>query len=217
MNRLIIVFIVSIFMLLSCDGKVTITLYTEDIIGLNTDEPVYTDAVVGFSAPSDDQKTFVNNLLAKYFKDATNFREESINYSSYIFADVKIPLLRKSETMEINDLFYIVVKQGSSGSNFGLGMNKEKYEALQAEVSEEFYQTIDIDDWVFRIKLNNDSKRDFNLTTECCYINDVAYPFSNTMKIKNRDTVDMLIPSVLRDYIWSQRETIFAKIWSSGK
>jgi len=208
-------FIIYLFSIIffSCNGKIESDLYLRDLIDAekNIEECIMTKAVIGFESPSEENKEKVINFIKQNFREVSNVREKPVDYSTYLYADIKIPIknIQSPFPKDLEDLFYIIVKKENDNINFGIGLNQNVFIKIKKYVSDEFWQTLDIDNWSFKIIFNNDTRENYNLNVNCCYINNYPYPFSHTIEFFPRDNLEIFIPDVLRDYAYNKGETIF--------
>ena len=81
-------------LLAGCSGEVSTDLYIQDILGaLELDEEVLTIGTISIEAGGSEFMEGMVNFFNMYFREPTNFREQSQDYSTYTMADVKIPVL----------------------------------------------------------------------------------------------------------------------------
>ncbi len=221
MIKKMFLFLTALSIMVSCDGKITANLFLRDLIDAEADKEniIFTSAVLGIESPGEDSKQKVIDFIKANFREATNFRSESIGYDNYLIADIKIPIKHKdtSKPKDMEDIFYIITEEKDETLYLGFGLNKNVFEKIKNYVSEEFWQTMDIKDWSLRIIFNNDTRDEYDLTVNCCFINDYPYPFSHTLKFNPRDNLNIYIPDVLRDYCYDNKETFFSTLKQNKK
>ena len=100
-------------------------------------------------------------MITTWFRDAQNFRETTIDFSTYLVADIKIPVAYadNEQVKKEQDLLSIIVRKDKPNElDFGIRLNKNVFAKIQEHVRDMFYQDLSISDWTFSIDLKNDTK-----------------------------------------------------------
>jgi len=210
-----ILYIIFIIFLVSCEMEVSGNIYLQDLIDTiqNPQENFYTEANVAFEILSDKDKEKYMNFISNHFKDAKNFRIESRGLKTFIYADIKIPIvLKKNDSQHLAHLISIIVDSIQENEiDFGIYLNKDKFKQLQDYVQEEYLTNLSISDLKIYTKIMNNTKSDATIHLTSVYANQEPVPFPKEFSLKKRDTINIEISNVLRDYIYENDTAIFAK------
>ncbi|MFZ7134710.1 MAG: DUF7424 family protein, partial [Eubacteriales bacterium] len=178
-----VVLLLATMLFVGCDGELTATIYVRDVIDLSEEknEILYTNAVVAIESPGESNVEFLKQKMKEWFREAKNFRTSSKDFTNYMVADIKIPVYNLDiKNQEIEDLFSVVVVNGSNTDDvhIGLSIKKEAFQRIADYVSNQFYSTISISDWELNIVVNNDTRQIVNMTAQSVYIDNtpVFYP-----------------------------------------
>lgn len=191
--------------LTGCGGQGTIDLYVQDVFEIveGTDEQLLTSAVISVESPGEDYNQQLIELLELNFRNATNARTMSQDYSTYIVMDVKVPLLTLDDfekLWENGDALAIVAFDMEDGSAaFGLALNSDKLEELFGAFSEEVWEPISIEDFSFIIKLYNDTRNPVSVALQGVYVNQVPVAYEAVYEMARRDVLEIRLGDVARD------------------
>ena len=97
------------------------------------------------------------------------------------------------------NLMTLVLTPDSGGTiQLGVQLNKAKFDALNAQVSEDYYGDITMEDLKFRVDINNDMWDKIRITAKSCYINGEAIPFEKDFVLAKRDVVEVSFSEILK-------------------
>lgn len=201
---IVALFILALF-LTGCSGEVVSDLYVQDIIEVveGTDEPLFTFSTILLESPGDEYNTRLMELLEFNFKDATNFRTVSQNFSTYIAVDVKIPLLNLEDYEELWDknhaLGIVIIDMEDGSAAFGLALNSDKLDALFTAFGDEVWHSLTIEDFIFTVKLINDMRNSIFVSLQGVYVNQVPVPYEERFEMARRDILEIRLGDVARD------------------
>lgn len=212
-----IVIIGIIMVLVACSGSITGELYIRDLLDLadSPNQVYFTQGTVSVESLGSDNNEELKEMMTSWFREATNFREVSVDYSTYLVADIKIPVthVNNEQIKKDEDLLSIIVKSDKSGElDFGVRFKKEVFSKIQQYIESEYYQDISIKDWDFTIDLKNDTRDAQTVILQTIYANaePLLLPVSTT--INQRETIELGFPDILRDYSYAEGEVFFGKI-----
>lgn len=209
MKRVSLVLLLGVVLFLSgCAGEIVSDLYVEDVFEVaEFNEELFTPATVAIESMGTEFMEDVAELLKMAFRDATNFREQNRDYSTYVLADVKLPIVNVTYTDELpdEDLFSLVVfTEHEEGVLFGLGVNRELFDEIADYVYEEFWQALSFSGLTLTIRLNNDSKETVDLTLQNVYVNQVPVLYSDEYQLARRDSLELRLSDIMRDYAYNE-------------
>lgn len=213
----IIVAIAIVLILVACSGSITSELYIRDLLDLaaSPNQVFYTQGTVSVESFGSDSNEDLKEMITTWFRDAQNFRETSIDFSTYLVADIKIPVAyaNNEQLKTEQDLLSIVVRKNKPTElEFGIRLDKHVFAKIQEDVMENFYQNLSISDWTFSIDLKNDTRNAQSLTLQTIYANDEPLLYQKTMTVKERETVKLSFPDILRDYSYHYGDVFFGTI-----
>ncbi|NLZ77650.1 MAG: hypothetical protein GX911_06745 [Spirochaetales bacterium] len=218
MNKKVgIVAIGIVLLLVACSGSITSELYIRDLLDLaaSPDEVFYTQGTVSVESFGSDSDEDLKEMIATWFRDARNFREVTIDFSTYLVADIGIPVAYadNEELRNGQDLLSIVVRKDSPHElDFGIRLDKNVFAMIQEHVMECFYQDLSISDWTFSIDLKNDTRNVQSMTLQTIYANDEPLLYPKTIIVKERETVKLDFPDILRDYSYLYGDVFFGTL-----
>ena len=193
-------FLLCLFLLIApaCDTSLNVTLYTADVFddskALKTRATVTTE----FSEDEEDQ---IIALLKENFTGAKNFRKEKVGYSEHLKFDYEMDIVddQVKDKYVAKNLMTLVLTADSGGTiQLGVQLNKAKFDALNAQVSEDYYGDITMEDLKFRVDINNDMRDKIRITAKSCYINGEAIPFEKDFVLAKRDVVEVSFSEILK-------------------
>ena len=206
-----------VLLLVACSGSITSELYIRDLLDLaaSPDQVFYTQGTVSVESFGSDSNEDLKEMIVTWFRDAQNFRETTIDFSTYLVADIKIPIAYADNELlkKEQDLLSIVVKKDKPRElEFGIRLDKHVFAKIQEDVMENFYQNLSISDWTFSIDLKNDTRNAQSLTLQTIYANDEPLLYPKTMTVKERETVKLSFPDILRDYSYRYGDVFFGTL-----
>lgn len=191
--------------LTGCGGQGTIDLYVQDVFEVveGLDEQILTSAMISVESPGDDYNQQLIELLELNFRNATNARTASQDYSTHILVDVKVPILTLDDFVllwENDDALAIVVFDMDDGSAaFGLALNSDKLDMLFGAFSEQLWEAVTIEDFTFTIKLYNDARNPVFASLQGVYVNQVPVAYEEVYEMARRDVLEIRLGDVARD------------------
>ncbi|HPK64383.1 MAG TPA: hypothetical protein PLW57_05895 [Sphaerochaeta sp.] len=206
-----------VLLLVACSGSISSELYIRDLLDLaaSPNQVFYTQGTVSVESFGSDSNEDLKEMIVTWFRDAQNFRETTIDFSTYLVADIKIPIAYADNELlkEEQDLLSIVVKKDKLRElEFGIRLDKNVFAKIQEHVREMFYQDLSISDWTFSIDLKNDTRNAQSLTLQTIYANDEPLLYQKTMIVKERETVKLSFPDILRDYSYRYGDVFFGTL-----
>jgi hypothetical protein len=212
-----IVIIGIIMVLVACSGSITGELYIRDLLDLadSPNQVYFTQGTLSIESLGSDNNEELKEMMTSWFREATNFREVSVDYSTYLVADIKIPVthVNNEQIKKDEDLLSIIVKSDKSGElDFGVRFQKKAFAKIQQYLKSEYFQDISIQDWNFTIDLKNDTRESQTVILQTIYANDEPLLFPMSTSINERETIELSFPDILRDYGYAEGEVFFGKI-----
>lgn len=204
------------FLLSGCTGEIIADLYVQDIIDVvEGEQGIFANASIAVESPGSDSTEQVLELLKSCFRDVTNIREQTRDYTTYLLVDVKLPVVDITrERLPYDDLLTLLVSYDSEegGSLFGFGVNRDVFINLAKVVKEEFWQTISFSDFDLKIRLINDTKNNVGLLLQNVYMNQKPIIYSRDYSLSRRDTIELRISDIMRDYAYEAGYVFFGGI-----
>ena len=206
-----------VLLLVACSGSITSELYIRDLLDLaaRPDQVFYTQGTVSVESFGSDSNEDLKEMITTWFRDAQNFRETTIDFSTYLVADIKIPVAYadNEQVKKEQDLLSIIVRKDKPNElDFGIRLDKNVFAKIQEHVRDMFYQDLSISDWTFSIDLKNDTRNAQSLTLQTIYANDEPLLYQKTMTVKERETVKLSFPDILRDYSYRYGDVFFGTL-----
>ena len=101
-------------LLTACEGKITAELFIRDILEIGRDSKAsfFTTATVEIESLDSDSMEKMKEKIKEWFREPQNFREMSKDYSTFLVADIKVPVshISKKSQGKKRDLFSLIVK-----------------------------------------------------------------------------------------------------------
>lgn len=206
-----------VLLLVACSGSITSELYIRDLLDLaaSPDQVFYTQGTVSVESFGSDSNEDLKEMITTWFRDAQNFRETTIDFSTYLVADIKIPVAYadNEQVKKEQDLLSIIVRKDKPNElDFGIRLNKNVFAKIQEHVRDMFYQDLSISDWTFSIDLKNDTRNAQSMTLQTIYANDEPLLYPKTITVKERETVKLSFPDILRDYSYLYGDVFFGTL-----
>jgi hypothetical protein len=153
--------------------------------------------------------------MSEYFKNISKPRIVNKDYYPYLEADIEIPINKINGNHEFQDdgssLINILLKINKDDYEIGLYFNKDKFESLKNIVSEKYYQSLDINEFLFSLKINNDLRTNCIFYPNYIYVDNEPFLSGNSITMKPRDEVNIKLSDILRDYIYLNSNYLFLK------
>lgn len=210
-----VVLLLLVLILTGCGGEMVTDLYVQDIyeIAEGVEEPLFTTATIALETFGEEYDDEMIELIEANFRQATNFRTRSQEYSTYLLADVKVPILDFEDSLDLwnfEDLLGIVVLTMEDGSlAFGVGLNSEKFGELSTYFGDEYWGPLSIKDFTISVKLINDLRDPVLVSLQSVYVNQVPLAYDEIYELQRRDILDIQIADVLRDYAFEEGIVFF--------
>ncbi len=205
-------------LLAGCSGEVSTDLYIQDILdALELDEEVLTIGTISIEAGGSEFMEGMVNFFNMYFREPTNFREQSRDYSTYTMADVKIPVLdiTDGELDLSDDIIALVVAFDEEEGQilFGLAVNQERFASAADYVQEEYWTTLSFSDFNVQVRVINDTRETVRLALQNVYVNQKPVLYSEDYQLARRDALDIRFADVMRDYAYEEGYVFVRAIW----
>lgn len=203
--------------LVACSGSVVSELYIRDLldVGENPTAVYYTTATIEMESPGEDSLKQLTEKMQEWFREAQNFRQVERDFSSYLVADIKVPVSNSSMRVfdAKGDLISLIVQENAQGDiDFGFRFDREVFEQISSYVKEEFWTTLSIQDWEFSIILKNDTRESQRVILQTIYANQQPVLFPEEFMLLARDSITLNFADVLRDYAYKEGEVLFGTL-----
>ena len=213
-----IALLLAVLFLTGCGGSVVTDLYVQDILEVlevveGVKEPMLTTATITVESPGEEYQAQVAELLERTFREATNFRTLSQDFSTYIAMDVKVPILDLDDYLELgmNDdaLGIVVMDMDEDGIAFGFAMNGERLDELFTTISDEFWQSVSVRDFIFTVKLISDIREPISVSLQGIYANQAPVAYEEKFDLVRRDVLEIKLGDVMRDSAYQDGLAVF--------
>ena len=135
----------------------------------------------------DEYNDTIAAFLQEIFREAGNFREQTVDFSTVLLADVRIPVVHVDSLSEDEDLMSIVViPLEESGLLFGLTLNEVVFQSIFDFVEEELWQSLSIEDFSVTINLVNDLRETVVVELDSVYVNREPILYAEEFELKRR-------------------------------
>ena len=192
-------------LLTGCGGRVVTEFYVRDIFDVveGVEESLFTPSTVVVESPGDEYNEQLIELLEQSFRDPSNARTVTEDYTTYVAVDVKVPILLLDDYYDLGEnedpLGLIVFEMDEGGIGFGLGLNSDKLDVMFAAFQEELWETASIEDFTFTILLNNDTRDQVLASFQGVYVNGLPIAYEESFEMARRDTLEIRLGDVARD------------------
>lgn len=208
--------------IVACSGSIVAELYFTDIFEIVDDNALvhFTRATIEIETVSEKPDEALNNKIREWFRDAKNFRVISRDFSSYLQADIKIPIINYSNRWfdSSGDLITLLVDTDSEGTILlGFSFAKAVFEKINAYLFDTYFTTLKIGDWQFTIEVKNDTKEEKIIDVLGVYANQEPVLYGKPFSLEPRDSLQIRFGDVLRDYGYQNEQAVFGVIyWLKG-
>lgn len=201
MTRKLPLAMLALALLLSCKTDIKSTVYVADIHdAMNNESDLYAPSVLGVEDPGDENREKIVELLDRYFSGARNVRKDSVDNSTFLLADIRIPISSTDNPVSIPHIFRFETVGLEDGSiAVEMIMDREAFSSLNEEVKEITYNEIDIANMKISILLNNDTRAKAVIGVSSVYIDGKAHPYAATVELDRRQGVSLRLSDVLKD------------------
>lgn len=192
-------------LLTGCGGRVVTEFYVRDIFDVveGVEESLFTPSTVVVESPGDEYNEQLIELLEQSFRDPSNARTVTEDYTTYVAVDVKVPILLLDDYYDLweneDPVGLIVFEMDEGGIGFGLGLNSDKLDVMFAAFQEELWETASIEDFTFTILLNNDTRDQVLASFQGVYVNGLPIAYEESFEMARRDTLEIRLGDVARD------------------
>ena len=204
-------------LLVSCKMELGTRIYIADLSDLinSEEENFYIKAIIEFEILSEDKFNETLVFLKKYFKKVENPKIVDRNFDTFLNAEIELPIVKsqKYEFSPTNDLLNITLEATNENTmELGLYINKTLFHEIKEYISEEYWQTIDIEDMTIYLFINNDLRQKVSVDLHHVYVNNKAVLGQKDIKLARRDEINIKISDLLRDYIYENGFAYFINI-----
>jgi len=202
----IILFMISLILIAGCEYQSITNFYITDVLEIQkTKEPLELESIIKIEVPSKDifieSKEEITGILTPFFDLNGELYSEENGMSTYAVAKVNIPFIFESGKTSGKEFMYFVVSDKKDLPNFGKStivrvlFNQDRYKKFQDLVESEFYD-IDPAEFTLNIVLHNDQRVSAEAVFISSYVDGQPVPFTKTVKLKRRNTVDVILSKI---------------------
>lgn len=214
-----VVVLLLVLLLTGCSGEVATDLYVQDIMDIVTgeEETLFTTATITLESPGEEYHEQVVSLLEQNFRDVTNARTISHDISTYLAVDVRLPVLELNDNLELwlgEDPIGIMVMDLDDGAyGFALALDSDQLDEMFAALSDDFWFPVGVQDFSFSVKLINDLREPVEVGLQGVYANNVPLAYEEYFELQRRDTIDIRLSDVMRDYVYEEWMVLLGVLW----
>ena len=207
----------TVLFIVACSGSITSELFIRDLIdiGANPSTVYFTTTTIEMESPGEDSLEQLKLKMKEWFREAQNFRQITRDYSTFLVADIKIPVHSRSQ-MKLDttrDLLSLVLEENKEGNiDFGFRFDQGMFEQISSYVKDEFWSSVSIQDWTFSIVLKNDTRDSQRIILQTVYANQQPVLFPEEFTLRARDSITINFADVLRDYAYKEGEVLFGTL-----
>lgn len=174
---------------------------------------ILTTAVVSVPTLGDEYNDAIAALLQEIFREADNFREQTVDFSTVLLADVRIPVVHIDSLSEDEDLMsLVVIPLEESGLWFGLTLNEAMFQSIFDFAEEELWQSLSIEDFTVTIYLINDLRETVVVELDSVYVNREPILYPEEFELKRRDSLEIVLADISRDYAFKHGFLLFGSM-----
>ena len=204
--------------LVACSGSIVTELYFSDIFEIADDYNLvaFTKATIEIETLSEEQDEELNNKIWEWFRDAKNFHTISRDFSSYLVADIKIPIINYANWQfdSSKDLITLLVDLDDEETILlGFSFSEEVFDKINDYLFKTYFTTLKITDWAFTIEVKNDTKEEQVIDLFGVYANQEPILYGKPFYLDPRDSLQIRFGDILRDYAYQNGEAVFGVIY----
>jgi hypothetical protein len=201
-----------ILVLTGCKVNLDGDVYIGDIIDVaETQEQLFNPMDISFEMSSvsacEDDKEKLSIILDKYF---TNFNAKecySEDFNAFLKTGFDIPVildLEKNGEFENSqsDLISLTIVSVKMDTGYRydvyLVLNRILFNSLNAEIYDEFFQKIELDDAKIKLSINNDGRETEKISFASAFVNGEPAVFYSTYDLERRQKLDYIGSDVTR-------------------
>jgi hypothetical protein len=203
----IILFLICLILIVGCEYQSITNFYITDVLEIQkTKEPLELESIIKIEVPSKDifieSKEEITGILTPFFDLNGELYSEENGMSTYAVAKVNIPFIFESGKTSGKEFMYFVVSDKKDVPNFGLStivrvlFNQDRYNKFQDLVESQFFDNIDPTEFTLNIVLHNDQRVPAEAVFISSYVDGQPEPFTKTVKLKRRNTVDVILSKI---------------------
>ncbi len=200
-------FLISLILIAGCQYQSITNFYITDVLEIQkTKEPLALESIIKIEIPSKDifieNKEAISGILTPFFELNSELYSEENGMSTFAVAKVNIPIIYENGKISGREFMYFVVSEKQNVPSIGLStivkvlFNKDQYSKFQDLVESQFFNTIDPSEFTLNIVLHNDQRVPTEAVFFSSYVDGQPVPFAKTVKIKRRNTVDVLLSRI---------------------
>lgn len=202
-----------VLFLAACAVNLEFEIFSSDIILIaqQKDEIIMVNATVKMDY-SDEEAESVKRFMTDNFRDAGNFRVVEEEYSTFLLAEYKLPIVHADnlEFKSEQDLITVIVNEADSGRYMiGIKFDKEQYKTMNAFSQEKFYSDIDLRESEIEFEFRSDNDEEIQTSWRSVYVNSTAYPIKGKFLLQKRDKLLVTLSDIFKEAIKTEEEVIY--------
>lgn len=209
-----LIFPFCLFLVFGCNGSLLVSMYTSDMIAVakKADTVLYTNATVVASGLNEDKDIeFLRNTLNSF----GNERMIEQDYSEALSFTIKVPIVneRFQGTFDSSkDLLFIYADENAKQIDLYCKYNDEVLGKISDYLESEYFQTFDWNDLALSFTVENDLQDTATVLAYSSYVNGEPCPFSTTVNLERRDSIDIEFSNVLRSSIVNGKKQLVVSL-----
>ncbi|MFA7671735.1 MAG: hypothetical protein WCY53_05690 [Sphaerochaetaceae bacterium] len=214
--RYIISTFVLLLLIISCGGSLITTLRVGDILAVAdySDLVIYANAKIEIETFGLEDETDLKKKVTEWFRGAENFGSRSGDLTTFLTADIEIPIYNyyNNYYYKSTDPFSILLYNAQDRIYLSFLFSESKFKEIDDYVQENFFSSLSLKDWNFSITLYNDTKEKQTVALNYVYVNDEPLLFEESYSLNPRETLDIRISDLLRDFAVTEGFSTFGEL-----
>lgn len=203
----------ALLFLAACTVNLEFEIFSSDLIFIakQKEEVVMVNATVKMDY-SDEEAESVKKFIKDNFRDAGNFKVVEEEYSTFLLAEYKLPIVhdKNEEFVSEQDLITLIVDQADSGKYLiGIKFDKEQYKAMNVFSQEKFYSDVDLKESEIQFEFRSDNDKDILTSWQSVYVNSEAYPIKGKFLLHKREKLIVTLSDIFKEAMKSEEDVIY--------
>ncbi len=213
-NVALIVVLAAVLIIVSCKGTISTFVPLSNIVDVGQNEDIVYLAsarllIPLFSFVDEDQD--LKDKVSYWFRGAQNIQFDNSGESTYLTADIKIPIYNYLNYNFDNtyDLLALVVDQYYGELYFGFSLSDFILDEINDYLLYNFFTSISFDEWKITINLYNDYKEDQSVELYGVYVDGKPNLHGKSYTLKSDEYVEVELSELVKDVALQEGDLFF--------
>ena len=203
----------AVLILAACTVNLEFEIFSSDLIVIaqQKNEVIMVNATVKMDY-SEEEAESVKKYMNDNFRDAGNFKVVEEEYSTFLLAEYKLPIIHaeNKEFESEQDLITVIVNEVDTGKYLvGIKFDKEQYKAMNVFSQEKFYSDIDLKESEIQFEFRSDNDEEIQTSWRSVYVNSEAYPIKGKFLLHKRDKLVVTLSDIFKEAMKSEEDVLY--------